>query len=391
MHDTPDPARVLVVDDSASYTDLLTRMLTRQGFDVRVASSGDRALADIAANQPDVVLLDVMMPGFDGFETCRRIKANPETRMTPVVLVTGLDSRDSRIRGIEVGADDLMIKPPDWQELTARVRALVRLKRYTDNLESAESVMLSLAMTIELRDPYTEGHCQRLANYATALGERLGLADEDLQTLYQGGFLHDLGKVGIPDAILLKPGALADWELGLIRQHPVVGERLCDGLRSMRRVRPIIRHHHERRDGSGYPDGLSGDDIPLLAQIMSVVDVYDALTTERAYKGALSHDAACAVLRAEVRNSWWNRDLVDEFIGMDLRRLVPCRENDAMLQLRFSLESRAGSLGMAGRSEPHRPTPPGAGRHHNGLASGRDLFEARCGGDRPAVSELASA
>jgi len=340
MNETAGPARVLVVDDAPQYRDVIRRILTARGYDVRTASSGDEALESMAAAPPDVVLLDVVMPGLDGFEVCRRIKANPLTRLVPVVLVTGLQGKDERIRGIEVGADDFLAKPPDWQELLARVQALVRLKRYTDGLDSAESVIMSLAMTIEIRDPYTEGHCQRLANYASSLGESLGLPAKDMEALYLGGFLHDLGKIAIPDSILLKPGALTESEFDLVKQHPIVGERLCTGLRSLRPVQPIIRHHHEHLDGSGYPDGLIGVQVPLLAQILSIVDVYDALTTPRPYRAAGSHDASCAQLADEARRNWRDPDLVQAFIAMDARRVLAKPENDSMLRMRFGLEAR---------------------------------------------------
>jgi putative two-component system response regulator len=338
---------VLVVDDSPVIADTFAKFLTARGFDVRRAHGGEAALAAMPTERPDVVMLDVVMPGIDGFEVCRQIKASPETRLVPVVLVTGLGAPEDRIRGVEVGADAFLVKPPNWQELTARVKSLVRLKRYTDDLESAESVILSLAMTIEVRDPYTEGHCQRLANYATSLGERLGLPERDLEALYRGGFLHDLGKIGIPDAVLLKPGPLTTAEFELVKQHPVIGAQLCDGLRTLHHVRPIIRYHHERLDGSGYPAGLAGDDIPLLAQITSVVDVYDALATRRPYKRAYSRAEVHEMLLAEVAQGWRNRDVVREFIAMDCQGATAWNNNDWMLRMRFSREAttafRAGS------------------------------------------------
>lgn len=341
---------VLVVDDSPAIADVFARFLTDKGFDVRRANGGEAALAAMPKERPDVVMLDVVMPDIDGFEVCRRIKASPETRLVPVVLVTGLDGQDDRIRGVEVGADAFLVKPPNWPELTARMKSLVRLKRYTDDLESAESVILSLAMTIEVRDPYTEGHCQRLANYATSLGERLGLPESDLEALYRGGFLHDLGKIGIPDAVLLKPGPLTEVEFELVKQHPVIGAQLCDGLRTLHLVRPIIRFHHERLDGSGYPAGLSGDDIPLLAQITSVVDVYDALATKRPYKRAYSRAEVHELLLAEVAQGWRNRDVVREFIAMDHEGSPAWNNNDWMLRMRFSREATAAV--PAGIREP---------------------------------------
>jgi putative two-component system response regulator len=349
--------KVMVVDDQKENTDLFTRILSADGFDVISASNGEEALAAAASGRPDVVLLDAMMPGLDGFETCRRMKSKPESRLLPVLLVTALRGRDDRIRAVEVGADGFVAKPPDWQELIARVQSLVRLKRYTDDLESAESVILSLAMTIEVRDPYTEGHCQRLANYATALGERLGLPDEDLEALYRGGFLHDLGKIGIPDGILLKPGPLTEGEFEVVKQHPVVGWKLCQGLRTLHRALPIIRSHHERLDGSGYPDGLAGDAIPLLAQILSIVDVYDALTTPRPYKLALSRAEASDTLLVEARRQWRSLELVQEFLALDRLGQSTCRGSDWMLRERFSLEG-AGDHHDRTDASARRQGPP---------------------------------
>jgi putative two-component system response regulator len=248
------------------------------------------------------------------------------------VLVTGLGEREDRIRGIEAGADDFLTKPPVLAELTARVRSLVRLKRFTDELESAESMVVSLAMTIEARDAYTEGHCERLARYATALGRRLRLAEDDLAALYRGGYLHDVGKVAVPDVVLLKEGPLSTEERLIMQRHPVVGDRLCSGLRSLRRVRPIIRHHHERLDGSGYPDGLHGDAIPLLAQVISIVDIYDALTTSRPYRGTLGPAEACTQLAEEVRQGWLNRELVEEFSALVLEGRLPAGDADQDLR-----------------------------------------------------------
>jgi putative two-component system response regulator len=232
------------------------------------------------------------------------------------VLITALNASKHKIQGINAGADDFLTKPVDAHELKARVRSLIRLKLFTDDLDSAESVILSLALTIEARDTYTDGHCQRLASYATALGARLNLGDEDLAALYRGGFLHDIGKVGIRDAVLLKPARLTAAEYEDVKRHTVIGDRLCGELRSLRQVRPIVRHHHERLDGSGYPDGLIGDAVPLLAQIMGVVDVYDALTTARPYKPARSPERAYDALLLEVDKGWRRRDLVDGLIAL---------------------------------------------------------------------------
>jgi putative two-component system response regulator len=298
--------------------DLVGSMLTRAGYQVVTASDGEQALQIVEATHPDLVLMDIVMPKLSGYQVCERIKRNPATRLTPVVLITALNEREDRIQGINAGADDFLTKPVNPHELKARVRSLVRLKRYTDDLDSAESVIMSLALVIEARDAYTDGHCQRLAAYATSLGSALGLGDDDLAALFRGGYLHDVGKVGIPDAVLLKSDRLSRAEYDCIKQHTVIGDRLCGELRSLRRVRPIVRHHHERLDGSGYPDGLRGDDIPLLAQLMGIVDVYDAITTSRPYKRAASLERACEELMDEVKQGWRRKDLVQAFIALKM-------------------------------------------------------------------------
>jgi putative two-component system response regulator len=310
------PAHILVVDDLDANRALIARLLAPDGYLVSGAADGAQALRMIAGQHPDLVLLDVMMPGTDGFAVCRTLKRDPGTRLIPVVLITSLSESSSRIAGLDAGADDYVSKPVDPQELRARVRSLLRIKRYTDDLDSAESVIVSLALTIEARDACTEGHCQRLARYGVALGRAIGCQQEDLDALQRGGFLHDIGKVGIPDAVLLKSGRLTPDEYDIIKQHTVIGDRLCGSLRSLKRVRPIVRHHHERLDGSGYPDGLRGDEIPLLPQIIGIVDVFDALTTERPYKPALSLADAAHELTAEAARGWRNRELVDIFVGL---------------------------------------------------------------------------
>jgi putative two-component system response regulator len=308
--------KVLVVDDEPSNLDVLTRVMAREGYDVVSASSGELALDAVSRERPDIVLLDVNMPTMNGFEVCRRLKRQPATRLLPVILMTGLTAIEDRIRGIEAGADDFLSKPFVIEELRARVRSLTRLKRYTDELESAESVILSLALTIEARDPYTQGHCDRLAHYAVALGAHLGLDEDQRVALHRGGFLHDVGKVGVPQAILLKPGPLTPEELTQMRLHAGIGETLCGDLRSLQTVRPIVRHHHERPDGSGYPDHLRGEAIPLLASVISVVDAYDAMTSARPYRLALTPEAACRELREEASKGWKSAVIVAAFLDL---------------------------------------------------------------------------
>jgi putative two-component system response regulator len=317
------PPTALVVDDDAAVRQLFDRWLSAHGYAVVTAGDGEDALASIRQQPPDVVLLDVAMPRMNGVEVCRRIKQDGATRLTPVILVSAIDSVEDRIAGLAAGADDFLSKPPDITELLTRVGAVVRVKRYTDDLDSAASIVTTLATMIESRDGHSEGHCHRMANYAAALGRRLDLDADDLQTLKRGGMLHDIGMLAIPESVLLKSGPLEPHEFDVVKTHTTVGDSLCANLRSLQAVRPIVRHHHERRDGSGYPDGLEGDDIPLLAQIISIVDVYDAVTTRRAYQSSRSAEEAIGVLRSEAEKGWRSPDLVEEFAGVITARRVP--------------------------------------------------------------------
>jgi putative two-component system response regulator len=306
-------ATVLVADDNEANVELLSGILTTAGYRVVCASNGELALAAVRNESVDLALLDVVMPGQSGFAACEKMKSSPDTRLIPVVLVTGLTNAHDRIRGIMCGADDFLSKPINQQELLARIQSLVRMKGYTDELENAETVLLSLALSIEAKDPYTEGHCERLSEYSVALARQLGLSDELQVALRRAGMVHDVGKVAVPDHILLKSGSLSDQEWKIIKQHPIIGERICSPLKSFRLVLPVIRHHHERLDGSGYPDGLKGEQLPLTARILQTVDIYDALTTNRPYRKAMPPQEALALIREEVRRGWWDGSLVDEF------------------------------------------------------------------------------
>jgi putative two-component system response regulator len=238
-------------------------------------------------------------------------------------MITGLSDREDRLQGIEAGADDFLIKPIYAEELFARVNSLLKLKEFTDELETADSVLCTLGLSVEARDPYTEGHCERLARDAVDLGRFLGVDEESIVALRRGGYLHDLGKIKVPDEILKKGSDLTPAEWEIMKQHPVTGEAICRPLRSLRLVLPIIRHHHEHSDGSGYPDGLRDGDIPLLPRILQVVDIYDALRTARPYKPALGHEQAALTMRAEAQSGLWDQELVAEFFRMlDERRKV---------------------------------------------------------------------
>ena len=308
--------RILVVDDHPTITGLMSQLLAQRGYDVVTASDAEEAAAEVRRQAPDLILSDVRMPGKSGYELCRELKGDPATRLIPFVLITGLSDSTDKVRGIEAGADDFLNKPVLAEELTARVKSLLRVKEFTDELETADSVLCTLGLIVEGRDPYTEGHCERLAARAADLGRHLGLDEDSIVALRRGGFLHDLGKIAVPDDILKKGSDLTLQEWAIMKQHPVTGENICKPLKSLRLVLPIIRHHHEHADGSGYPDGLGAGEIPLLPRVLQVVDVYDALRTARPYKPALSHDDAAQTMRDEARQGLWDAGLVNEFFSM---------------------------------------------------------------------------
>jgi putative two-component system response regulator len=307
-----DYARVLVAGEQEGAA-LVSDMLFQEGYMVARVYDGWEALDHIREFLPDVALLDQSLRGLNGTDVCRLAKADQRTRLLPVMIVAGPEEREERLRGIEAGADELISTPIDSCELIARIRSLVRMKRYTDDLELVASVMMTLATMIEARDRYSEGHCHRMANYASALGRRLGLGGTDLEALRRGGFLHDIGMLAIPDSVLRKPSALEPHEYALVRSHTIVGESLIANMRSLQSVRCIVRHHHERLDGSGYPDGLEGDAIALPAQIVGLVDTYEALTTPRPYQVVRSPAEALDEIRLQARRGWRRHDLVEHF------------------------------------------------------------------------------
>jgi putative two-component system response regulator len=307
---------VLAVDDDPGALESIAEALGTLGYEVWQALDGTTALTIAREHLPEVILLDVIMPGMNGYEVCRTLKQEPETRLIPVVFLTGEGSREARLSGLDAGATDFLNKPCELTELEVRVRNLVSFRRLTQELDSAEEMVFSIARTVEARDEGTGDHCDRLAGLAVRLGERLGLDDEGLKALKRGAYLHDLGKVGIPDAVLLKPGELTDEEWAIMRRHVKIGVEICSPLRSLRPVLPIIHHHHERFDGSGYPDGLKGEQIPYLARVFQVADVFDALTNDRCYRQAMSSGRALQVLRLETDRGWWDATVVEGFIDL---------------------------------------------------------------------------
>ncbi|MFO7168236.1 MAG: response regulator [Chloroflexota bacterium] len=308
-------ARILVVDDDPIIVHLLTRMLSRDGYQVISASDGVEALERVATHQPDLVLLDVTMPRLDGFAVCRRLKDDESTALIPVTMLTGLDDQDHRRRGIEAGADDFLTKPIDQMALRARIRTQLRLKRLVDQLEHTENVIFMLAQAVEAKDPYTEGHLQRISAYAEQLGLACGLTAEEVRAVRYGGLLHDIGKIGVRDSILLKPGPLTDAERAEMCRHPEIGARIVGQMRFAPEVAPIIRHHHERWDGRGYPDGLRETQVPFGARIISIVDSYDVMVNDRPYRRALSKEEALSRLLAG-RGTQFDPEILDVFIRL---------------------------------------------------------------------------
>jgi putative two-component system response regulator len=296
--------KVLVVDDIAANRDLLEGHLDDLGYEVRQARDGIEALEAVAADEPDLILLDIDMPRLDGIAVCERLKSHPLRRLIPIVILTASSDRDTRLRGIAAGADDYLSKPFDPKELLIRTKVLLRHRALNQRLDATEGVLFALARAVEARDRHTIHHAERVGRYAEAMSAAHGLGSEDSELLYQGGVLHDLGKIAIPDAILLKPGPLTAAEFATMRQHSVEGERICLSLRSVTHILPIIRHHHERVDGEGYPDHLAGRDIPIGARITAVADSWDAMVSDRPYRAGLDEEDAIRRLRQGAGTQW---------------------------------------------------------------------------------------
>jgi putative two-component system response regulator len=304
------------VDDDEQVRSLLARLLGGQEYIVDQAGSGDEALDRIRASPPDLVLLDVQMPGMSGHEVLGEIRARSETRLLPVVMLTGAATRQEKLKAIDAGVTDFIAKPFVSEELTARVRSLVQLKSVTDALEDAERVIIALAKTIDARDPYTSSHSERVSYFAGLLGERIGLRGPQLAAVKRGGLFHDLGKIATRDSILLKPSRLTKLEFEHVKLHPVVGRNLILHMKTLSHAIEVVYNHHERLDGSGYPEGLTGETIPITARVTTIADIFDALTSARVYRGALSRSEALRVMAKEVQMGWWDGRLLEEFRGV---------------------------------------------------------------------------
>jgi putative two-component system response regulator len=309
-------ASILVVDDDQQIRALIIRLLRPMGHSVVEAGSAEEAQEKLRTTSPDLVLLDMQLPGKSGHDLLAEIRSDPHTRLVPVVMITGAATHETKLKAIEAGVTDFIAKPFSPEELAARVRALLELKFVTDALEDAEQVIISLARTIDARDRYTYGHSARVSLYAGLLGERIGLEGRTLATVRRGGLFHDFGKIAVRDAVLLKPAKLTAEEYAEIKRHPTEGRDLLQNMKTLLHAMPVVYHHHERMDGSGYPDGISGDAIPITARVTTIVDVFDALTTARVYRGALAREDTLGIMADEVRKGWWDGRLLDEFRGV---------------------------------------------------------------------------
>ena len=295
---------VLVAEDDAANRALLSRLLERAGYRCIAVADGRDAVRAATNENPELVLLDIGLPGLNGLDVCRHLRADPRTVALPIILVTGQSSSRDVVAGLDAGADDFVRKPYDEAELMARVRSVLRLARVTAEMVGAHGVIAALANAVEAKDSTTELHCQRLAGLAHQLGMQAGLEPASLKGLVFGALLHDIGKIGVSDAILTKPGPLSRQEWAEMRLHPLIGERICEPLATASQFAPIVRHHHERWDGRGYPDGLAGEAIPLGARIVAVLDAFDAMTTPRPYSLACSSATALERLAAGAGSQW---------------------------------------------------------------------------------------
>ena len=293
-----DPRRlVLVVEDEPTQRTLLTRVLEREGYAVIGVPDGELGLSAIVQHSPDLVLLDLNLPHMDGFEICRRLRADPLTATLPVIVITAHTAQDDMVAALDAGADDFLAKPVQQAELLARMRSAMRLRQAMTSLERATQIVAALANAVEAKDLGLVHHCRWLAHHAARVGVQVGLRGEELEAVAYGALLHDVGKIGVPEHLLRKEGPLSDDEWGLMRRHPEIGERICRPLLSSRAFVPIIRHHHERFNGRGYPDGLRGQRIPLGARIVAIADAYEAMVHGRPYQPAQSHEHAAEELQ----------------------------------------------------------------------------------------------
>ena len=322
----PNSAKILVVDDRPLSRMTAVDLLSLDGYKVLEANSDRKIFDSIVEQKPDLLLLDIMLQEADGFELCKQLKQDDRTRDLPIVLTAIEARREYRIKIIEVGADELLTKPLDRFELSAKVKNLIDRKRLNEGLDQTEQVLFSIAKAVESRSSDRGSSCARVADLVRMFGQYLELNKKDIDDLVFAAHLHDIGTIAIPDSIVLKAGKLTPDEQELIRQHVLIGEKICQPLRNRKGVLPIIRNHHERWDGTGYPDGLSAKQIPYLAQIFQIIDIYDALISDRPHKKAYSPDEAIAIITEETAKGWRNPQLVTAFTSF-VRSLLYARKD----------------------------------------------------------------
>jgi putative two-component system response regulator len=301
---------VLVVDDQEENRELVEELLDAAGYRVRMAADGESALAEVERELPDCVVLDVMMPRLDGFTVCATLKADPRTQFVPVIMLTALSEVADKVRGLDAGADDFLNKPVRREELLARVRSLVRIKRLRDELDSSEAIIFTMVRALESKDPRSTGHSERVAAASMAVARRLGLPPHEQEAVAKGGMLHDIGKLGVAEHVLFGKGPRAGEDEAEYRRHPELGERILLPLRSLASARDVVRHHHERLDGTGFPDGLFGRELSLPAQVVGVVNHYDGLVHDEGW----SPDGAATRLREEAKLGRFAKDVVEAFL-----------------------------------------------------------------------------
>lgn len=340
MLDT-DGAKILIVDDDAVNRHLFSGLLTEEGYQIEEAESGEAALENVKFQTPDIILLDVVMPGMDGFEVARKLKENRESEFIPIIMVTALNEQSSKEKGLQLGVEEFITKPVNARELKVRVRNLLRLKLANDVLKnhnivleeevqrrsrallhSFEEGLYMLMRAAEYRDDETGAHVRRISYYTKRLATILGMDRRFCETIFLASPMHDIGKIGIPDTILLKPGPFKPHEWTLMKTHTTIGAEILAGGSSpyMQMGQEIALSHHECWDGTGYPHGISGEDIPISARIMSICDVYDALRSERPYKPAFGHTKAINIIRngdERIKRGHFDPDILNAFLSKD--------------------------------------------------------------------------
>ncbi|RMG73330.1 MAG: response regulator [Nitrospirae bacterium] len=312
----PVTPSVLIVDDILSNLELIEAVIKGEGYHVLKATNARDAISIFEHQQPDIAVLDIMMPEMDGYQLCQTLKDMAGKRYFPIILLTALNDKESRLKGIECGADDFISKPFEPKAFLAKLKSLLRIKFLYDELDHSENIILTLAVALEARDPYTRGHSTRVGDLSREFAEYIGLSSYDQDMIRKAGLLHDIGKIGLSESLLLKPDRLTQEEHDIIKRHPIIGEEICKPLNSLQLILPAIRHHHERWDGKGFPDGLKADEIPLYARILAIVDAFDAMLSERPYRKGLSFDRVLNTFVQERDYGQWDPALVDNFIEM---------------------------------------------------------------------------